>query len=82
MPVWMRHREAASYLGVSVWHLAAMRGRGDGPPYYRLGMRLIGYRRDDLDVWLAARRCQSTLDAIPTPVPPTTLERSLAEDGA
>jgi excisionase family DNA binding protein len=79
MSVWMRHHEAAEYLGLSVWTLAQMRLRGDGPPFYRLGLRLIGYRRDDLDQWLASRRCQSMQDSVPRLSDQASLEHSLDE---
>jgi predicted DNA-binding transcriptional regulator AlpA len=77
--MWLRHHEAAEYIGLSVWTLAHMRVRGDGPPFYRLGLRLIGYRKDDLDQWLAARRCRSTRDLRPRPGDPANLEHSLDE---
>jgi hypothetical protein len=79
MQDWMRHHEAAEYIGLSGWTLAQMRVRGDGPPFYRLGLRLIGYRRDDLDQWLAARRCVSTRDRLLRPVEPSSLEHQLDE---
>ncbi len=49
--------DAAQYLGLSPWTLAASRltpPRCDGPPYVRLG-RAVRYRLADLDAWLDAR---------------------------
>jgi len=77
MPMWMRHHEAAGYIGVSVWTLAQMRASGEGPVFYRLGRRLIGYRRDDLDAWLQARRCLVAGDSTSSPIPQASLERTL-----
>ncbi len=48
----MRTAEAAAYLGISPSTLAKMRRRGEGPPFYRLGLRMIIYRRAKLDEWL------------------------------
>jgi hypothetical protein len=45
--------EAAIYAGVSEQQLARLRKSGEGPPYLRLTGKDIGYRRDDLDVWIA-----------------------------
>jgi predicted DNA-binding transcriptional regulator AlpA len=33
-----------------------MRGRGDGPPFVRLGPRCVGYLEADVDAWLRSRR--------------------------
>ena len=44
---------AANYLNLSDAWLRLLRARGGGPPYYRLGRRIV-YRRSDLDAW--ARR--------------------------
>lgn len=52
-------REASAYLGVSASLLEKMRVRGDGPPYAKLGARVI-YLREDLDQLMKARRVRST----------------------
>lgn len=82
MPTWLRHHEAATYLGMSTWALARSRATGEGPPFYRLGARLIGYRREDLDAWLHARRCQTVRDPVAGPVDPLELERILPDPEA
>lgn len=51
--------QAAEYLGVSPSWLAQARGRGDGPPFYKLG-RSVRYIRASLDEWLSARQVRST----------------------
>jgi excisionase family DNA binding protein len=47
--------EVADYLHVSRRTLIRWRGVGEGPPYLRRGVQ-IGYRRADVDAWLASRR--------------------------
>ena len=58
--------EAAQYLGLAVSTLAKMRCWGGTPPFLRLG-RKIGYLREDLDVWLKAKRAINTSDAARLP---------------
>jgi hypothetical protein len=50
---------AAKYVGLARQTLAAMRVRGGGPAYFKLGARIM-YDRDDLDLWIDARRRIST----------------------
>ena len=55
-------REAARYLGLATATCAKLRCRGGSPPYLKMG-RKIGYRKSDLDTWLAARRVRNTIEA-------------------
>lgn len=48
-------KEAAEYIGVSTPTLASWATRGGGPPYIKLGTKVI-YMQSDLDSWLSARR--------------------------
>lgn len=48
-------RGAARILGLATEGLAAIRRRGGGPPYYRIGSRAIRYRLADVRAWIAAR---------------------------
>lgn len=57
---WLRPTEAAKYLGLSASTLAKRRLRGDGPPFAKLGPRLVSYSKRDLDAWLSGRRRRST----------------------
>ena len=57
----LRVPEAATHLGVSVSYLNALRCRGGGPIFVRMG-RAVAYHPDDLEAWLAARRRTSTSD--------------------
>jgi predicted DNA-binding transcriptional regulator AlpA len=49
----MSEPEAAEYLGCSGALLRLQRRLENGPRYYRLGSRLVRYRRNDLDKWIA-----------------------------
>lgn len=51
--------DAARYLGLSVSTLNKKRLTGDGPPYFRLGRRVV-YRQIELDAWLESHRRLST----------------------
>ena len=55
---------AAEYLGLSPATLETMRSRGGGPPFVKLGRRVV-YQREDLDSWVSARRRKSTSDPGP-----------------
>ena len=57
-------KTADAALGCSAIFLVKLRARGAGPPYYRLGEKLIQYRKSDLDAWMATRRV--TPEAEPT----------------
>lgn len=43
--------EAVSYLRISIATLARMRGEGKGPPYMKIGRRVL-YRKSSLDLYL------------------------------
>ena len=49
-PKW-RTPEAAAYAGVSDRTLEALRQKGGGPAYLKIG-RAVLYRKSDLDTWL------------------------------
>jgi hypothetical protein len=50
---------AAAYLNVSKQWLESRRQLGDGPPFAKLGRRII-YRKSDLDAFVAERLVNST----------------------
>lgn len=52
-------QETAEWLGLSTSTLAKMRLAGSGPIYRKLGRRVV-YHREDLEDWIAERRCRST----------------------
>jgi hypothetical protein len=52
---------AAEYLGLSPATLETLRSRGGGPPFVKLGRRVV-YRREDLETWVRESRRLSTSD--------------------
>jgi excisionase family DNA binding protein len=49
--------EAADYTGLSKSYLAKLRmctNKRSGPPFVKIGLRAVRYRRADLDVWIEA----------------------------
>lgn len=51
--------QVAEQLGLSESTLAKMRLSGDGPPYSKLGRRVV-YRPEDIDAWIGSNRFRST----------------------
>ena len=62
---YLRTDDAARYVGLTVSTLAKQRLRGDGPPYSKVGPRIVVYARADLDDWIAASARQSTSEILP-----------------
>jgi hypothetical protein len=60
----INQRQAAERLGIPERSLESARGRGNGPPFYKIGQRVV-YDTDELDAWLVARRRTSTSDPGP-----------------
>jgi hypothetical protein len=54
--------EAAGFVGVSPRTLEKWRIGGDGPPYLKLGTRVV-YSEEDLVRWLDTHRLRSTSEA-------------------
>jgi predicted DNA-binding transcriptional regulator AlpA len=48
----VRTGEAARIVGVNVGTLRYWRVTNYGPPWFRLGPRLVAYLRSDLETWL------------------------------
>ena len=57
----LRTPEAATYCGSSASTFEKLRLFGGGPPFVKLGRRVV-YDPADLDAWLAANRRRSTSD--------------------
>lgn len=53
-------KEAAEYVGLSKPTLERFRCYGGGPLYCKIGLRVVRYRKADLDAWLEARLISST----------------------
>jgi predicted DNA-binding transcriptional regulator AlpA len=52
----LRTEAAALYLGLRPGTLEKARRAGDGPPFLRIGARVVGYDVRDLDAWIATRK--------------------------
>jgi Helix-turn-helix domain len=57
----INQKQAAEHLGLPERSLENFRLRGGGPPFYKIGARVV-YDSAELDAWLAARRRSSTSD--------------------
>lgn len=55
---YLNTEQAARYLGLSKVRLEMWRCRGGGPPYVRIGTRIIRYRRSQLDAWMAEHQAE------------------------
>lgn len=51
---WLTNEEAAARMRISSQYLRRLRSQGKGPPFSKLGARVI-YGRSSVDEWLAAR---------------------------
>jgi predicted DNA-binding transcriptional regulator AlpA len=60
----MRTPEAAAYVALAEGTLTKMRLTGDGPPFVKVGVRAVAYRKADLDEWLSSRVRRSTSDLL------------------
>lgn len=58
-PIVLKAGQVAERLGLSESTLAKMRLSGDGPPYSKLGRRVV-YRPEDIEAWIASNRFRST----------------------
>jgi excisionase family DNA binding protein len=56
---YLKPRDAAEYLQISTSTLAKLRVYGGGPKFVRWG-KVIRYRREDVDAYMAARLVHST----------------------
>ncbi len=57
----LNRTEAAHFLGISRRTLEKWAVTGDGPPFYKLGGRVL-YDQSDLEDWIASKRRLSTSD--------------------
>lgn len=57
--------QAADYLGMSPTTLNRMRVTGEGPPYSKVGRRVI-YDISELDAWVARRKRHFTGETVET----------------
>ena len=55
-------KQAGEYLGVPEATLAQWRSQRRGPPYIKLELRLVRYRRADLEGWLSRQTVETEVD--------------------
>ena len=55
--------QVAELTQLSIPMLQRMRSDGTGPPFVKLGSRRVGYRKSDVEAWLASRVVRSTSEA-------------------
>ena len=60
---WLRVREAAAHLNVSVGALNRLRCTGGGPKFAKLGAVVV-YDIGDLDLWAIERKVRSTSEPV------------------
>lgn len=60
-PLW-NEKQCADYRACAVSSVQKERVRGDGPPFLKLG-RLVRYRPEDVQDWLARHLVRSTSEA-------------------
>jgi predicted DNA-binding transcriptional regulator AlpA len=58
-PEWLNTRAVAALTSITERALEMMRARGEGPPYSRIGRRLVRYKRADVQKWLEAGRVEA-----------------------
>lgn len=54
--VYLTPKDVAEILQVKIQTVYTWSRNGDGPPYWRIGPRMIRYRSDEFEVWLASTR--------------------------
>ncbi len=59
IPDWLTSDAFAEWLGLRPQTIRKWRVRGEGPPYVRLGCRVL-YRRSDVEPWLEKRTYKHT----------------------
>jgi len=60
-PAKLTRREAADYIGVRYPTLCTWATTGGGPPFLKVGAKVV-YLQRDLDEWLASRRVTCTAE--------------------
>lgn len=55
--------QAAEYTGLAAAYLEKLRSVGGGPRFLKYGRRAVRYRKEDVDVWMAAHAVASTSEA-------------------
>lgn len=51
----LRTKQVAAWVGVEDSTLRVWRFQGTGPKWFKIGPRLVGYKRSDVEAWLEAQ---------------------------
>jgi excisionase family DNA binding protein len=57
--VWLAPKEAAYFLNVSIRTLERWRASGYGPPFHKVGRKIL-YLKSDLEEWITEKTYRST----------------------
>ena len=52
-------KQAAHFLGLSLSQLAVWRSRKEGPAFYKIGQKIVLYKKTDLYEWLESHRMET-----------------------
>ena len=58
----LTEKDVAKLTGISVYTLQRWRRKGEGPQWFRVGVRMVRYSRFNLDEWLRGLRNASQLN--------------------
>lgn len=61
-PILASRQEVADEYGLTVRYLELAAHRGDGPPMVKISRRMVRYRRDDIEAWLAEHRIDNSAE--------------------
>ncbi len=61
--VLIRRTDLPRYLPIAAQTAARWAHEGQGPPFIKIGLRLVAYRAGDLREWLKSRVRQNTIEA-------------------
>jgi len=64
MQVILDQKRVATILGISTRTLERYRLTGMGPPYTKIGGKLIRYRQSDLETWIQQNLSHSTSEKV------------------
>jgi predicted DNA-binding transcriptional regulator AlpA len=61
-PLLVSESRAAAMIGAAPKTMERWRSRGGGPPFVRIGPRMVRYALADLESWIDAQRAESLAD--------------------
>lgn len=61
-PLLATRKEIEADYGISARWLELAAHRGEGPPMVKISRRMVRYRRDDIEAWLAEHRIDNSAE--------------------